>query len=364
MASKIRKYREKDNNELYVLFADRGSIMSLEDSNNIYINNVFVITLNAHQIYNTTFNEGDVIKGDKCIIGAGEFNSNSHFSYMPKYMKGKLLQTSIERYNPTEIKFYSFGTGTVQIVNNTTVMTTLNVVPNTVYTYTNNNDGVWKLVSTVDILGQIRSGTGDPHCFVWGTDIKIGFSSSQGRLSTLSSEANTNYIINHYNNDETGSDNGIGSNSVGGSGSRTYESIESSSKVIAENGKLVFAHSYADSDGGCSASWLPPSLMYHTVGLPHETEFISFINRSGKGIRKYDVNGNIIGTLLPTKNNVNAWYAYRDGTPNGQLNIPKGTIYSSDEKFYSVYQNKDSSIYAAVDDETTLLPSNLDFKYG
>lgn len=54
--------------------------------------------------------------------------------------------------------------------------------------------------------------------------------------------------------------------------------------------------------------------MGHTFILPHGTEFVSFINRTGNPIEKYDASGALVSTLTPTKTNGDTFapFAYRD----------------------------------------------------
>lgn len=363
MATKTSIRNRNNPNKLYILFAEDGSIVSLEDNNEIKQNGTTISTLNKHDRLNINVNEGDIIEGTGCFVGAGEVGT-SNFSYLPEYMKGRLLQTSIERDNPTEIKIYPFKNGTVEIVNNGNIMSTITLVQGVVTTYTNNNNGTWRLNSNIDIIAQIRSGTSDPHSFIWGNDTKLGFASNSARISSLIEESPTTGQMFGNSNTITYSENGINSQGRSHSLTRNYENPNSASHITNINGKRVFAHSYADSDGNASATWLPTTLMYHSIALPHNTEFISFINRNGSPIMKYE-NNTLISVFIPTKTNTNqlAYYSYRDGIVNNTNNINSGVIYVCDEKMYAVYQNRESSIFASLDDETTLHPTQLNYKY-
>lgn len=360
----IRLNRNIRNNphRLYVIGGQEdGSVLSMVDNNLITQNGNPLGVLNFGERFNIDVSQGDIIEGQGSIIGAGEAGS-SHYGWVPEYMKGKFLQTTIARGNPTRIEIYPLSSGTVDIFVNGNLMTTITLTQGVVSTYTDNTNGAWQLVSDVYILAQVRSGTGDPHTFAWGSDTKIGFSSGTGRVSTLIPDAPTNFLAYHYASNQTLSEDGVNQIGIGGSGTRSYESVNSASHIISTEGKRLFAHSYADADGGCSATWLPNSLMYHTVSLPHGTEFVSFINRNGSPIRKYDPTGALIGSLTMTRTNTSflAPYAVRDGLVNNQINIPFGTTYSCDEKIYGVYQNRESTIYASLDDETCLMPTDID----
>lgn len=352
-------------NKLYVLFAEDGSILSLEDNNEIFLNGVSQGIFNKHDRINFNVSEGDIFESTGCIVGGGEVGS-SHFSYVPEYCKGRILQANILRSNPTEIKIYPFANGNVDILVNGSIQTTQTLSQGVVNTYTNNANGAWRLNSTVPIIAQVRSGSSDPHLMIWGNNTKIGFASNSARVSSLVEEnPTTGTMYGGLANNVAFNGNGVNTQSrVHNTTPRNYEDPNSSSHAVSNDGKRIFINSYADSDGSTSSTWLPSTLMYHTVGLPHETEFISFINRSGKPILKYQ-NNILVGTLTPTKTNGNslAWYSIRDGIPNNQNNITSGTIYTCEEKMYAVYQPRESSIWASIDDETTLLTSNLNYKY-
>lgn len=362
MSTRTQIIKRNNPNKLYILFAEDGSIMSLQNNNVIKQNGITLGVFNAGDILDLPVSEGDVIESKFSIVGGGEVGS-SHFSYMPEYMKGKILQTTILRSNPTEIKIYPLENGSVDILVDGVLKTTLTLTAGTVATFTDNDNGAWRLNSTGYIIAQVRSGTSDPHPFVWGNDTKVGFASNSVRVSTLIEEANTTGFLYGNTNTVAFTENGIGSVNLVHAGTRNYEHPNSASHLVSL-GKRSFAHSYADSDGSASSLWLPSTLMAHTHGVPHDTEFISFINRTGREIRKYQ-GGTLIATLTPTKTNTDnrAWFSVRDGLPNGAINITEGTIYVCDEKMYAVYQNRESTIYASLDDETTLLPTQIDYKY-
>lgn len=356
--------RYNELNRLYVMFNLGASIISYEDTNDIYINGVLNTTLSKQQRLNLNLNEGDVVESLFPITGTGRIGS-SQIALLPEYTKGKFLQGSVSRDNDTEIKIRALDNpATVEVFNDNVLETTINVPANTLATYTNPDNGAWRLNSDEYIIAYLRTGNSDPHFMPSGSDTIIGTSSRQLVASSFVEEANTTFTC--YNNTATNTvtENGIGVSNINFPPNRNHQHPESATHSVNTDGKRLFGRSYADADGNCSAANIPTSQMAHTFCIPTEGEFVTFINRSGLPIREYDVSGALIGTQTPTKTNGDnlAWYAYQFGTPNNANNIPSGTMYSCDEKMYAVYQSRELSVFSIRDDEVTLMCTDRNYK--
>lgn len=336
--------------------ATSSAVVAFEDTTEIKINGTVIATINGGQTHSFTSALNDVIEADKPVFVAGR-NGNAGASDRQKGnmvwsspdWAGKEFVFTATRYAPHLITVYAFEDSNITLSKGGTTVNTQFVAEGGNHTFSVNDYGGFVLSSDGLIIANMYSSGSssrvDPKPLLPASNDIIGFPSTQLKLTPLNTS--TTYNIYH-------------SNSVTGNGSLTQGAdttispqgttslYRSESLRIIASDKVV-GNSNADSNGYCSAPFLPVTMMRKKYALNVQAEWIAFASLEAGTIDVIDGTGAVVNTLTLTKSGSEANAPYKARATNQ----PAGYRYVSTVKYGAWYEPKNDTD-AADNDETIM----------
>lgn len=335
--------------------------VSLEDGNTFLHNGVDVGgTYNKTDTYTFTCAQFDTLEasgkffvaGRRSDSGSTSSNKIGNIVWSPTSWVGKEFLFNHTRNTTANISIYAYTDSDVTITRNGTPITSASLNAGTSTVLTVNPYASYELSSTGYILGHMFSGTGtditDPKPLLpISTDI-TGFPSTKGDIT---SSANSNNVT-IYNSGEATSTTTLSagttySHTVSGTTSLYNSHVI---RIISDVAVPMIGVSTADSNGHCSAPFIPTALMKNTFGINTDSDYVAFTSLAPASITYTNGSNGSTTTinLTRTTNEDNVPYrAYISGT------IPEGSVFESTDKFQAWYQPNNNTA-GANEDETIL----------
>jgi len=335
--------------------ATSSTVVAMEDSTNITLNNVALITLNKGQTHTFTSTQFDIIDADKAIFTAGKAGTNGNNTqanvvWSPTSWAGKSFSFNATRDNAQRVDVYAIEDTSITIKQGGTTVASTTITAGNSGTMTWSVYGSYQVASTGTILAYHRSTKNsgkytDPKPLLPGYTEIIGFPSNSMRL-TADKDA-TNYSFIHGNS--TSNSGSLNKSNVIQINPQGTGSLYQSFALILSADKNIAGASFADSNGYCAAPFLPTNLMKKKYMVNVSSDYVAFASKEAGTIQVLDSSDTVIETLTLTRSGAN---------PNAPYNVrravtPAGYRFISTVPVAAWYQ-PNTNTGAADEDETIL----------
>lgn len=339
--------------------ATTSTVTAHYDGTNITLNGGALTTLNKGEYYTFASAQFDVIDADKPIYTAGRRGntstgpSSANIVWNPTSWSGKTFSFNSTRDNPQVVEIYAIEDTYIEIRQGTTVLASDTVTIGNATTLSWSTYGSYQVVATGSILAYHYANSGgnytDPKPLLPSSSEIIGFPSTSMELTTMSNGTNYTYI---HSNSNTSSSSLNKTDSTTISAQGTTNLYQSESLIITAD-KQVSGASYADSNGNCSAPFMPTSLMKKNYIINASADYVAFASKQAGTIDIVDNTDSVVSTISLTRSggNPNAPYKARTTITNF------GYRYRSTVPMAGWYQ-PNTWTGAAQQDETILFGTN------
>ncbi len=337
--------------------ATTSKVVAFEDTTEIKINDIVVTTLNAGQTYGFTSAQFDVIEGDKPIfvagrIGSGGASNKGNVVWNTPDWAGKNFLANLSRTATHRVQVYAFEASDVRVYFGGSEVAQQNVSANGSHIFSFNTNGNYEIVSDGWIVAyQYSNGNGsnytDPMPVLPSSKDIIGFPSNSAQVASAVDGA-------YY--DEYHSSGGSGSstlstgtfNTINGQGSPTSYYQGDALRLIAD--QPIVSRSYADSNGSCSAPFIPVTMMKKRYAINVNSDYVAFASTGPAVIDVIDPTGTVVETITLTRTGTgDSPYRGRRGTTTEGMRFES----TNDVSFGAWYQpNSDS--FGADQDESIM----------
>lgn len=336
-----------------------STVVAYEDGTNITLNGSPLITLNRGQTHRFTSAQFDVIDADKPIFTAGRKGSGGattagNIVWQPTAWAGKIFSFNADRESFQRVDVYALENTTVEVYKGTTLLDSVTLTAGASGTLNWSPLGSYQLQATGTILAYHISTDNasrivDPKPLLPNALEIIGFPSKDMNLSTDTNA--TNYTAIHSNS--TTINNTIDKNQVVTLGPQGTSSLYQTESLLISADQKIFGASYADSNGNCSAPFLPTNLMKRKFAIPVSGDYIAFASKTPGTIEVRNAADGLVTTLTLTRSGASpsAPYKARLASPSA------GHRYISTVPVAAWYQ-PNTDVGAANQDETIMYGSN------
>lgn len=335
--------------------APKSKLVSMEDSNEIYLNGVLVTTINKHQTYEFNSADFDQIEGTGPFYVAGKLGTGSgsqdqgNATWATQAWVGKDFIFNLTRSAPMKLKVYAFTDSTVSVTKAGVAVDSQTITAGNGHTFTINDLASYEMSSTGYIVAfsYANSGGGfyDPTPLLPASKDIIGFPSSKG-MTTTGTNLN-NFVAEHSNGStQTGVLNTGTTLAINPQGT---SSLYASQSLRIRADEPIMAVSNADSDGYCQAPFVPVSMLKKNFAINAQSEWVALASDRPVTvtITKPDLTTTTVtltrtgaGAKTPYKAYINTVY-------------PEGTTFEGDDVFQAWYQPY-TTTYSGGDDETVM----------
>ena len=332
--------------------ATANQVVSFDDDNEIYLNGSLVATLAKHETHSFSGDDFDVLKGTKAFFVAGRAGSGGDTTKMNAVWStgawvGKNFIFNHNRYNPMKVKVFAFENSTVTIKRAGVVVDTQVITADSGHTFSLSTYSSYTLESDGYVVAYTYANQSgayvDPKPLLPSSTDIIGLPSSRAMVS---SATNSNAITMIRTNSAVSSSSLTAGTTYTTHGTGSYYTGDAM-RIISES--PIVANSYADSNGGCSAPYLPISMVKKRYGLNVDSEWVAFA--SDRPVTITITKPDLTTTdLTLTKSGVHADAPYKAYL---STDYPAGTLFESDAPYAAWYEPK-NDVNGADNDETIM----------
>jgi hypothetical protein len=312
------------NKAMNVGGSTQTKVVALYDNTRVYLNDVEIgaSPLSKGTPVTLTTAQYDIIDADKAIYTAGRRGSGSatakgNITWNPTAWAGKSFSFNATRYNPQKLHVYATENATITVKQGATTVASTTVTAGNGTTLSWSVYGSFQVASTGTILAYHISGNGtsqivDPKPLIPSSLELIGIPSRSIRITAdLDS---TNYTLIH-GDDSTASGSLNKTNVISVNGRGTASQFQEHALLLSSDRNISVA-SFADSNGGCAAPFLPTSLMRKNYAINNSADWVVFTSKQAGTIEVRDNTDSVVQTLTLTRSgtNPNAPYRARLGT--------------------------------------------------
>ncbi len=337
--------------------ATDSQIVALENGTAIEVNSASVTTLNKGDVYRLTTSQNDIMTSTKNFFVAGRLGSGGavnkgNIVWNVAAWAGREFLFNGARYESHIYTVFSFEDGnTIDVYRDGTLDSTVTINEDDFHTFTFPLNGSYHVISSGVITGYVySSGAGGTNVvdsypvMPLSKDI-IGYQSSSGQY---------NVVIDNTPYTEYQSNTNVGGEATGTFGNDDYTTLTGGgslytgevSRVIGLN--KMTARSYADSNGGNTASHIPMTKMRKNYAINSDIDYIAF-GSDKPAVITYREPGGSDQTLTLTRTGDNPLAPYK-----GRLtNLAEGTYFESPDRYGAWYQPSDD-IGSSDQDETVM----------
>jgi hypothetical protein len=336
--------------------APASQVVSMADSNELYLNGVLLTTLNKGETHSFTSTDFDVLEGNQPFFVAGKLgtggiggsNDQGNATWATSAWVGKEFLTILSRNAPLKLKVFAFTDSDITVKRGGVTEDTVSLTADQGHTFTLSTLGSYEISSTGFIVafsyGNESGLYYDPKPLLPPSTDILGFPSKDAKVSSITDNNSTNYI---HSNDVAGSVtlmSGILS-TIGPQGGSNQYTTNALRITASEN---IIANSVADSDGYCSAPFVPISMMKTKFANNVSVDYIAFASDRPVTLTiTYPDSSTGTLTLTRTGTNPDAPYYAR------MTNLQAGVVFEGDD-LYQAWYEPDTSTNAGDDDETIM----------
>lgn len=341
--------------------ATASAVVAFEDATEVKLGTTVIATLNAGETHEFASELNQILEADKPIFAAGRItgvdgnNTDGNVLWLNKDFSGKKFVFTLTRDAPHFLGLYSFEAG------NEVTLTAPTASNNISVTLT---EGEYATYDLPDVGGFVIESTGlliaytyshgnaskvtDPKPIMPASTELIGFPSQSVKVTTESPTASINYL---HGDDQSGTVSVDIGNTVS-INPRVKENNSTSQyraqPLILSSTEPIVANSNADSDGYCSAPFVPTVLMRKRFAINVSAQYVAFASLYDATITVSYPDGTSEDKPLTRTGTAGSPYSvYLE-------NVPKGTLFVSDKRVQGWYE-PDTYDFGSKDDETVLI---------
>lgn len=302
--------------------ATASAVVAHEDETEVKLNDTVIGTIDAGETLSFVSTLNDKLEANNPIFVAGRNGTaggaaqdKGNIVWSTPDWAAKDFLFNINRSAPAIVTIYAFEESTVVIYDGGVEVESQLVLEGANHTFSLPNIGSYEMNSTGLIMGYYHAAAGgkiyDPRPILPKSKDIIGFPSSTMDL-TSGTDANS-YVFTHSN-----SSSGSGSLTAGISqslGPQGTSSIYQSEALRIVADQDVIGASYADSNGYCSAPFLPVGMMRKKYAINVGADFVAFASVEAGTIEMIEPDGTTSTlTLARSGADAEAPYKVRVGT--------------------------------------------------
>ncbi len=334
--------------------ATSSVVTALEDNTVVILNGGPLTTLTTRgDTFQFVSGAYDVLEADKPVFVAGNA-SNSNVVWSLPYWAGEDFAFNAIRSNPQTVRVYAFEAATVEVFKDTTsIAGPVALAAGGSHTFSFSDAGSFHLESTGLIIAYHHSNNYvDPKPLLPGSTDIIGFPSSSMRVTTTVDS--TSYTGTHSNSIQTL--NSLNRANVISIAPQGTSSLYRSESLRLQANQPITGASYADSNGGAAAPFLPVSSMKTRYAINVASDYVAFASLQPGTVSLIDSTDTLITpalTLTQSGGGANAPYRARFDEVAYGGKLPAGTRIVSTVPIAAWYQ-PGTNVGAGNDDETIL----------
>jgi hypothetical protein len=357
---------------------DDGTTVEHYNQSNLLIN---TYTLDAGETQGINSTQFDYVLSDKPLYIAGRRGSGgntrkANVVWSSKDWAGKQFLFNGSRAPNHILSVYAFEDATIDVINASGVVVTQTINAGQSTTFSVGN-GSYEVDSTGTLVAYLFSSSGNPMgnnlqdpmpLLPLSTDI-IGYTGSISGAQ-ISSLSNGNVVNARHSNDvlDTRTVNIGNPQSISARGNGNVTLYQSEAVHVTSSAPIV-ARSNADSNGNCSAPFLPVTMMRKRYAINVYAEWVAFAALESGDIEVVDPQtGSVVATITLVQNDptpptasTTPWKARIDRSTLLNLvssnSTTEGVIFRSTIAFAAWYEPQNDN-FAADDDETLLYGTN------
>jgi len=335
--------------------ATDSQIVALENGTAIEVNGASITTLNKGEVHRLTTFQNDTMTSTKKFFVAGRRGSGGAVSkgnivWNVAAWAGREFLFNGARYESHIYTVFSFeNANTIDIYRDGTLDSSITINEDDFHTFTLPLNGSYHVISSGVITGYVySSGTGGANVvdsypvMPLSKDI-IGYQSNSGQYNVVINNTPYTEYQSNSNTPTTGTFTNSTYTTLTGGGSLYTGEV---SRVIGLN--KMTARSYADSNGGNTASHVPMTKMSKKYAINSDIDYIAF-GSDKPALITYREPGGSDQTLTLTRIGTDPLAPYK-----GRLtNLAEGTYFESPDRYGAWYQPSDD-IGSSDQDETVM----------
>ncbi|MFK8137162.1 MAG: fibronectin type III domain-containing protein [Bdellovibrionales bacterium] len=337
--------------------ATKSSVVAFYDATEIKDGETVVATLNSGETAVLDTYPNQILSSEKEFFVAGRLSPNSNDTVQENGQivwntpdwSGKEFIFTGTRDAPHIITVYAFEDTDMSVFRGGTLDDSETILAGENHTFSLTNNGGFKLVSTGLIIAYMYSSSGgrvsDPRPLLPASTDILGIPSTKAMVASATDS--TNLDLNH--SDSHQQDQSLNSGSalqITGRGSNSlYQGY--SLRITAD--QPIVANSNADSNGYCSAPFVPTSMLKKKFALNTEAEYVAFASLVAGTITVTEPDGTV-STVDLVRSGINEFAPFKARLTD----LPAGTIFTSDSRYQAWYEPKGYTAYQSDDDETIM----------
>lgn len=340
--------------------ATKSIAVAYEDATEFYLDDVLVSTKNAGETYEFDSTLGSVLRADKPFFVSGRLTqgtpgntnvrSNGNIVWNSPDWAGKEFIFTGTRDPNHIITVYAFEDSSITIHQGATEVGNETLLKGEFHTFSLSTNGGFHMQSDGLIMAYMYSNAGgtyvtDPKPLLPASNDIIGFASTRAKIATATdgNSLTLHHSDSHTQNSTANAGTDVNINSRGDKNLYRGESL----RIIGTD--VIVANSNADSNGYCSAPFVPTSMLKKKYILNVVGDFVAFASLEEGQITMEEPDGTI--TLIDLERaGLNPYAPLKARVSN----IPAGTKFYSDVRFQAWYQPLGWTDSASDDDETVM----------
>lgn len=342
--------------------ATQTDVVAFEDETDIKLDGEVLVTLNAGETHGFSSALYQVLEANKPIYASGKVtgvsgnNTDGNVVWVGKDWAGERFVFTLTRSAPHFLGIYSFEDDNVITIYTPNAANNINLTlaKGAYDDFSLTDSGGFRIESSGPIIAYTYSHENqnrvvDPKPILPASNELIGFPSMSVKFTTNSASATVNYF---HGDDNSGnmSVNLGQAQSINGRAKFSGEASQYRAQPLKlRSTEPIVANSNADSDGYCSAPFVPTVLMRKRFAVNVLAQYVAFASIYDAVINVYYPDGSTSSVAL-TRTGSDAESPYSAYFTN----IPAGTRFESDKRMQGWYE-PDTDDYGSKDDETIMI---------
>tara|TARA_B100001971_G_scaffold215190_1_gene259590 strand:+ start:15710 stop:18121 length:2412 start_codon:yes stop_codon:yes gene_type:complete len=336
--------------------APNNQVVSMADGNVLQLDGSPLTTLNKGETYAFTASDFSVLEGTEPFYVAGKLgngsiggsNDQGNATWATSSWVGKEFLTILSRNAPLKLKVYAFTDSTITVYRGGALEDSISLTEGNGHTFSLASLGSYEIESTGFIVAFSYGNDGglyyDPKPLLPSSKDIIGFPSASAKLG---SKTNSNSVTYTHSNDNSGSIT-LNAGSLSTLNPQGTSNQYQSNAVRLRADENIIANSVADSDGYCSAPFVPVSMFKSKFATNVSTDYIAFASDRPVTITVTFPNAST-STITLTRSGSDPKAPYYARVSN----YVAGVVFEGSDVFQAWYE-PNTSTNAGDDDETVM----------
>ena len=342
--------------------ATNTSVVAFEDGTEIKLDGVVIANLDQGGTHQFASTQGQTLEANKPIFAAGNITGSTtgkedgNVIWSNKDLAGKVFNVTLTRYPDHVIAVYSFeDSNSITLTTPSSASETIILQSGGFHIFQKSENGGYSiessgLVTAYTYSTENNGSVVDPKpIMVSGMDL-IGIPSRSVKITTSSASADVD-LIHGDDSSQQITLQSTAASSVPGIGKVDSKNEQYKAEPLRiTSTEPVVANSNADSDGYCSAPFVPTAMMKKRFAINVFAEYVAFASLYDATITIIDPDDGSTSQVILTRTGINQNAPYSAYLTN----MKAGTVFISDKRVQGWYE-PNTNAYGAKDDETLLI---------